>query len=158
MKSVSASSQVPCLCRTPQGVRGLKYTIITPKRPIVMSHPARGAWIEIDISVTINAGSISCRTPQGVRGLKSIPSKTRRLRRGRTPQGVRGLKLMASIYPSGYICRTPQGVRGLKCISCRIQTPKTSRRTPQGVRGLKFIPADQGVYANQVAPRKGCVD
>ena len=34
-----------------------------------MSHPARGAWIEI-VSADIHSESDSGRTPQGVRGLK----------------------------------------------------------------------------------------
>ena len=33
--------------RTPQGVRGLKYTFGVQKISTLMSHPARGAWIEI---------------------------------------------------------------------------------------------------------------
>ncbi len=33
--------------RTPRGVRGLKSRLIKVKIVIVMSHPSRGAWIEI---------------------------------------------------------------------------------------------------------------
>ena len=33
--------------RTPQGVRGLKYVLILLHFHSVVSHPARGAWIEI---------------------------------------------------------------------------------------------------------------
>ena len=57
-------------CRTPQGVRGLKYTLWWCTTETIMSHPARGAWIEI------------CADHQ-----------TEPFGRGRTPQGVRGLKL-----------------------------------------------------------------
>ena len=36
-------------CRTPQGVRGLKYWVgAGDARTLARSHPARGAWIEID--------------------------------------------------------------------------------------------------------------
>ena len=81
-------------CRTPQGVRGLKcigrvmavcQTLSHPARgawieiapPAFLSmtqqsHPARGAWIEIRVwKWTWNVGV--SRTPQGVRGLKCFP-------------------------------------------------------------------------------------
>ena len=41
-------------------------TIIAP-----MSHPSRGAWIEIDTEFTPLEMTVS-RTPHGVRGLKSV--------------------------------------------------------------------------------------
>ena len=34
-------------CRTPQGVRGLKYQLAYQRHRIQQSHPARGAWIEM---------------------------------------------------------------------------------------------------------------
>ena len=34
-------------CRTPRGVRGLKSVRACPAAPQHMSHPSRGAWIEI---------------------------------------------------------------------------------------------------------------
>ena len=37
----------------------------------VLSHPSRGAWIEIAENVTDEGGNF-CRTPHGVRGLKSL--------------------------------------------------------------------------------------
>ena len=37
----------------------------------LLSHPARGAWIEITIFQSISVNVVSSRTPQGVRGLKS---------------------------------------------------------------------------------------
>ena len=33
--------------RTPQGVRGLKFEVLANDEDLAMSHPARGAWIEI---------------------------------------------------------------------------------------------------------------
>ena len=55
--------------RTPPGVRGLKYQpMITDGIP-VESHPARGAWIEINMSYHDLLNQYG-RTPQGVRGLK----------------------------------------------------------------------------------------
>ena len=41
------------LCRTPQGVRGLKSTGRSVAIIELKSHPARGAWIEIFISRTL---------------------------------------------------------------------------------------------------------
>ena len=58
----------------------------------MLSHPARGVWIE---TIVQSVGPIypSCRTPQGVCGLKLLlndPLHTAYF--GRTPQGVCGLK------------------------------------------------------------------
>ena len=38
-------------CRTPSGVRGLKYQSVIQYFKFDESHPVRGAWIEIDINV-----------------------------------------------------------------------------------------------------------
>ena len=58
-------------CRTPRGVRGLKYPLVRRGEGGHMSHPSRGAWIEISYS---NHGTSQPlrRTPRGVRGLKSL--------------------------------------------------------------------------------------
>ena len=56
-------------CRTPRGVRGLKYRKAIHEIGGVSSHPSRGAWIEMpdgDLPVICEG-----RTPRGVRGLKS---------------------------------------------------------------------------------------
>ena len=37
--------------RTPRGVRGLKYLESHRQAPCMQSHPARGAWIEIQLRV-----------------------------------------------------------------------------------------------------------
>ena len=42
-------------CRTPRGVRGLKLFRAQPYRMAALSHPSRGAWIEIDKGVLIPA-------------------------------------------------------------------------------------------------------
>ena len=36
-------------CRTPHGVRGLKWLIKGATLPLITSHPARGAWIEMPV-------------------------------------------------------------------------------------------------------------
>ena len=56
-----------------------------------MSHPARGAWIEIGVQVNVPPPRVG-RTPQGVRGLKYAAALGDLRLHGRTPQGVRGLK------------------------------------------------------------------
>ena len=55
--------------RTPRGVRGLKYTVNKISKKIHLSHPSRGAWIEIPPYSRVNP-IITSRTPRGVRGLK----------------------------------------------------------------------------------------
>ena len=82
------------LGRTPQGVRGLKYLNLKLFLLILESHPARGAWIEMEIVENQSAIDYG-RTPQGVRGLKS--------------------KVGATHFNTSFLGRTPQGVRGLKC-------------------------------------------
>ena len=59
----------PQLRRTPQGVRGLKLSYNIAFVCSKGSHPARGAWIEMD-SERIDNNNSRRRTPQGVRGLK----------------------------------------------------------------------------------------
>ena len=55
--------------RTPHGVRGLKFLCVAGGFQQVLSHPIRGAWIEISaIAQIVRCGS--CRAPHGVRGLK----------------------------------------------------------------------------------------
>ena len=78
-------------CRTPQGVRGLKFSGNNRRTPVCESHPARGAWIEIPALQKL-VSPLASRTPQGVRGLKYRAEKRRAERNRRTPQGVRGLK------------------------------------------------------------------
>ena len=34
-------------CRTPRGVRGLKFLILVVEVVVLESHPSRGAWIEM---------------------------------------------------------------------------------------------------------------
>ena len=101
-------------CRTPRGVRGLKYQLVVLVSVTQESHPSRGAWIEIRRVGGVGASAAS-RTPRGVRGLKSPPPPTERALSRRTPRGVRGLKsgtiLSVRQIPPG---RTPRGVRGLK--------------------------------------------
>ena len=81
-------------CRTPHGVRGLKYErAYRPIQHAVQSHPSRGAWIEMLTVPLLTAAAAShpsrgawiemilsfhlfndpmCRTPHGVRGLKFV--------------------------------------------------------------------------------------
>ena len=40
-----------CKCRTPSGVRGLKWKIATVAAVSCKSHPVRGAWIEMQYSL-----------------------------------------------------------------------------------------------------------
>ena len=146
--------------RTPHGVRGLKWA---PGRRWLLrylSHPARGAWIEM---CTVGPGGrlLSSHPARGAwieiqRRRPGTPPDT-----GRTPHGVRGLKFGQScvgawasrshpargawieIKPDHggserFECRTPHGVRGLKSLVSTVLGTYSSRRTPHGVRGLKL--------------------
>ncbi len=73
MKNSSMSAGRICgQCRTPHGVRGLKYLYRHRPSCALWSHSAWSAWIENNsIPYTI---PVCCRrTPHGVRGLKSPP-------------------------------------------------------------------------------------
>ncbi len=56
-------------CRTPRGVRGLKYVFVLCSIASQASHPSRGAWIEMERRPS-EYTPIRSRTPRGVRGLK----------------------------------------------------------------------------------------
>ena len=58
-------------CRTPRGVRGLKSLVSRQRPRRALSHPSRGAWIEI-VSNQMFADLYIRRTPRGVRGLKFL--------------------------------------------------------------------------------------
>ena len=70
-KNIKAISSFMHFCRrTPPGVRGLKLPYFFAFVKAFMSHPTRGAWIEIT-AVTVSPDADESRTPPGVRGLKS---------------------------------------------------------------------------------------
>ena len=54
----------------------------------IMSHPARGAWIEMVRPVSVQVAGTG-RTPQGVRGLKYLwPAQTHRCPRSHPARGA----------------------------------------------------------------------
>ena len=92
--------------RTPQGVRGLKSALLRGGRPCVMSHPARGAWIEISEDQAIAARQQTRRS-----GLaEQIAQYPARLQ-AYTPD-----KLKAALESGGYEVR-PLGRGKLKGVS-----------------------------------------
>ena len=81
-----------------------------------MSHPARGAWIEIqpaDARICISIGSHPARGAWIEIGHNW---QTYYNNDGRTPPGVRGLKFEVYRQEFADISRTPPGVRGLKSL------------------------------------------
>ena len=114
LKFCPALSRARCCSRTPRGVRGLKSPMESSRGQIyLVSHPSRGAWIEIAHGLCAPDHRHS-RTPRGVRGLKWNYYDYVDTLRGRTPRGVRGLKCTCHATVGGYPGRTPRGVRGLK--------------------------------------------
>ena len=165
--------------RTPHGVRGLKLCGGITLYVHVMSHPSRGAWIEITTAPARTNTRTSSHPSRGAwieignksawsAGARSHPSRGAWIEIGtaygegkngvgRTPHGVRGLKLYAQWRINRVARRTPHGVRGLKYLSswpCALATG----RTPHGVRGLKSAPHTAKARTVSVAPLTGCVD
>ena len=103
-------------CRTPSGVRGLKFWAVAFAIVAGSSHPVRGAWIEI-CSIT----------SRGARHMRSHPVRGAWIE---IPSGLTSIRVPQ--------CRTPSGVRGLKFECLEYINPSTLSRTPSGVRGLKY--------------------
>ena len=101
----------------------------------LLSHPVRGAWIEMLITAVF-IKNIQSRTPSGVRGLKFLPSRH---------------------STSSAVGRTPSGVRGLKC---DLENLQNLERKSHPVRGawIEIIIVSATHIATGVAPRQGCVD
>ena len=124
---------MPITGRTPHGVRGLKLSESFGVDMGAVSHPSRGAWIEI----TISGGSVA--------------------RRGRTPHGVRGLKCGGGCPLGCLPCRTPHGVRGLKYAGMWVSDTDPRSHPSRGAWIEIFRLRLQG-HGLHVAPLTGCVD
>ena len=81
--------------RTPQGVRGLKCYMAGLLLQTDVSHPARGAWIEINDAGVQRGGRAGSHPARGAWIEISLWTLVSGVLGGRTPQGVRGLKSVA---------------------------------------------------------------
>ena len=125
-------------CRTPRGVRGLKYEFGSYPRICSMSHPSRGAWIEILTDRRLY-GEPDSRTPRGVRGLKSRRTSTTSSPSRRTPRGVRGLK-SKNQSPNNHSKQShPSRGAWIEIAMRALDELEVEGRTPRGVRGLKCL-------------------
>ena len=102
-------------CRTPHGVRGLKFRIEASHRlQCLLSHPSRGAWIEITGLRSLMSSRTS-RTPHGVRGLKLFRTQVTRKTTPSHPSRGAWIEIMRLVKSClERVSRTPHGVRGLK--------------------------------------------
>ena len=114
MKLLGGMVRLCGMCRTPHGVRGLKYTRPPHDSHDARSHPTRGAWIEIGLPV-LPPWLRWCRTPHGVRGLKlRNPSWSPTAWKSHPTRGA-WIEMLSSRLPrEPPWCRTSCGVRGLK--------------------------------------------
>ena len=126
------------LRRTPHGVRGLKFRRCRRLGARALSHPTRGAWIEIEGDREARQVRI-CRTPHGVRGLKFLPFRPNCHAASRTPHGVRGLKFLLKV--AHLLLQGSHPTRGawIEIAARRRQGRPPCGRTPHGVRGLKSV-------------------
>ena len=163
--------------RTPQGVRGLKFFYCNQRHGQGLSHPARGAWIEILLDMKDHARS---RLSHPARGAWiEIPRRQTARTACARSHPARGAWIEMHAAPFAHGCavshpargawiempppakaknpaagRTPQGVRGLK-FHWDAEQRRNFRRTPQGVRGLKYVVAVVAVVAMQSHPARG---
>ncbi len=79
----------------------------------MLSHPARGAWIETILELCDWIGRKS-HPARGAWIETSLGKKEKKAPGRRTPLGVRGLKQAAFLSVRSALSRTPLGVRGLK--------------------------------------------
>ncbi len=99
-----------------------------------MSHPVRGAWIEMVIS------------PNPKYNAESHPV------RGAWIEMAHGLRVRVCRS-----CRTPSGVRGLKLIFCLIELVENSSHPVRGA-WIEILGCCFCYRRWLVAPRQGCVD
>ena len=103
---------------------------------LLLSHPTRGAWIEIYFSGSGGSG-----------GASSHPTRGAWIEIG----VVCWVRVIAT-------CRTLPGVRGLKCHRLITLLDVSLGRTLPGVRGLKYLETLETSVTTIVAPYPGCVD
>ena len=105
--------------RAPHGARGLKLLQIVLVWCVLLSRPARGAWIEM-LKKAGRSTQYPRRAPHGARGLKFYPDSTTYEIESRAPHGARGLKFRDQLRRSGLFLlisgRAPHGARGLKSL------------------------------------------
>ncbi len=102
------------------------------------SHPPRGAWIEIGI-MAISVGIAARRTPHGVRGLKScFPPYDKSPVSSHPPRGAWIEIVPAVIRYKAVLSHPPRGA-WIEIPVPRQATQSIKCRTPHGVRGLKSL-------------------
>ncbi len=143
-------------CRTPRGVRGLKYVVTWGSVVTIMSHPSRGAWIEI--RRRCNLPLPHSRTPRGVRGLKS--GEDGRLSGRRPSHPSRGawieILLCAADQVTGHASHPSRGA----WIEIQVRRRRPLRAMSHPSRGawIEIRAASSISSVGQVAPLAGCVD
>ena len=120
--------------RTPQGVRGLKLIGLAVSATRHLSHPARGAWIEI---ITFAYHKLRCASHPARGAWIEIAFRNANSASSRR--------------------RTPQGVRGLKSSRLPI-TNCAARSHPARGAWIEMMAYWSPCIMVRVAPRKGCVD
>ena len=132
----------PTACRTPHGVRGLKYSIGHIPLRCRESHPSRGAWIEIRTPAR-PCKSTRRRTPHGVRGLKF--DRAPRIIKDRLVAPLTGCvdwNLASARRRACFVTSHPSRGAWIEITSNSQHKPTSRRRTPHGVRGLKLSRQD----------------
>ena len=145
--------------RAPQGARGLKCRCTAKAAVDIRSRPARGAWIEIKITIVDVVKKLSRpargawiemlmawrymghqqgRAPQGARGLKF--RGTGRIRRTAGSRPARGawIEMLPCKFPNFSRLSRPARGAWIEMLRVRAGATRGHGRAPQGARGLKF--------------------
>ena len=106
--------------------------------PSVSSHPSRGAWIEIALSAVPLLGRL-CRTPHGVRGLKSPGCSVPFVPVLSHPSRGAWIEIVRLAGVDTYVPAShPSRGAWIEISRRRRRGCCPPGRTPHGVRGLKF--------------------
>ena len=99
-------------CRTPHGVRGLKFEGLVLRHHREASHPSRGAWIEI--RRVLQSGVTPPSHPSRGAWIEITQSTGIPIKKRSHPSRGAWIEMGSTWHATATTARTPHGVRGLK--------------------------------------------
>ena len=125
-------------CRSPLGLRGLKFRSYTRSRGCIWSQPSWAAWIEMTLYTRLMPGGGS--QPSWAAWIEISGTRhTLPTRIGRSPLGLRGLKSNAVLRDKRLSLRSqPSWAAWIEIQTVVNVYPARGSRSPLGLRGLKL--------------------